>query len=270
MSFINKVAVVTGGGSGIGKAIVEQLARQGAIVYAFDLNEDKLKAAFGGSSAIHTLAVDVSNSSDVIAAFAQVETDQNRLDILINGAGINAPTAEANKMLVDANIQTLETLKNGQIPTFKFIEGTSDEDFDKVMRVNLYSQFYCIRAAVPLLKKSGAGSIVNISSAAAQVGVSMPLYYPASKAGVLGLTRGAASELAPYNIRVNAVCPGAVDTPLMHKQPREVVDFLVSMQPIKRMASPEEMARTVLFLTDEEQSSYYTGQTISPNGGLYM
>jgi NAD(P)-dependent dehydrogenase (short-subunit alcohol dehydrogenase family) len=270
MDFNGKVAVVTGGASGIGKATVEQLAAKGAIVYALDLSADRLTEAYADAETIHSIAVDVSDSAAVNAAFAQVEADHKRLDILVNAAGINAPTAEANQMLVDANLQTLDALKNGRVPTFKFIEGTSDEDFDKVMQVNLYSQFYCIRAAVPLLKTTGGGSIVNISSAAAQVGVSMPLYYPSSKAGVLGLTRGAASELAPYKIRVNAICPGAVDTPLMHQQPQEVVDFLVSMQPIRRMATPDELARTVLFLVDEEQSNYYTGQTISPNGGLYM
>lgn len=270
MALEAKVALVTGGASGIGRAVARQLAEAGAVVYALDLNEASLASAFGDTPGVTTLAVDVSDSTTVNAAFAEVDAAHGRLDILVNGAGINAPTAEANQVLIDANLRTLEAVRAGTRPRFSFIEETSDEDFLKVMQVNLFSQFYCIRAASPLMKRAGGGSIVNISSAAALVGVPMPPYYPASKAGVLGLTRSAAAELAPYNIRVNAICPGAVDTPLMHQQPKEVVDFLVAMQPIQRMADPAELARTILFFADDERSGYYTGQTISPNGGLHM
>lgn len=264
-----KVALVTGAASGIGHATVRALADAGVTVHALDRDAARL-AGFDGDARIHARAVDVSDSAAINAALAEVEARSGRLDILVNAAGINAPTAEANQSLIDANVRMLDGLKQGRAPANTFIEDTSDADFLRVMQVNLFSQFYCIRAAVPLMKRTGGGSIVNISSAAALVGVQMPLYYPASKAGVLGLTRGAAAELAPYGIRVNAVCPGAVDTPLMHQQPQEVVDFLVSMQPIRRMATPDELAQTILFLTDDARSGYYTGQTISPNGGLHM
>ena len=270
MNLETRVALVTGAASGIGRATVEGLALAGATVYALDRNGDRLADAFDGQAGVRPLVVDVSDSAAVNAAVTRIESEVGRLDILVNGAGINAPTPEANQALIDANIRMLDALKQGEPPANTFIEGTSDEDFLRVMQVNLFSQFYCIRAAVPLMKRSGGGSIVNISSSAALVGVQMPLYYPASKAGVLGLTRAAASELAPHRIRVNAVCPGAVDTPLLHQQPQEVVDFLVSMQPIRRTATPEELAQTILFLTDDARSSYYTGQTISPNGGLHM
>lgn len=270
MNLKTRVALVTGGASGIGEATVRQLAEAGAAVYALDRDAGRLERAFDGVAGVRPMAVDVSDSAAVNAAFAQVGEERGRLDILVNGAGINAPTAEANAALVDANVRMLAALRAGERPRITFLEETSDEDFLKVLQVNLFSQFYCIRAAAPLMKRTGGGSIVNISSVAALVGVPMPLYYPASKAGVLGLTRGAAAELAPFNIRVNAVCPGAVDTPLMHQQPPEVVDFLVSMQPIRRMADPDELARTILFLADETRSGYYTGQTISPNGGMHM
>lgn len=270
MPFEAKVALVTGGASGIGGATVRQLAEAGATVYALDRDGARLATEFADRPGVIPLAVDISDSAAVNAAFARVGEERGRLDILVNGAGINAPTAESNAALVAANVRMLEALHAGERPRITFIEETSDEDFLQVMRVNLFSQFYCLRAGVPLMKRAGGGAIVNISSVAALVGVTMPLYYPASKAGVLGLTRAAAAELAPFNIRVNAVCPGAVDTPLMHQQPREVVDFLVSMQPIRRMADPEELARTILFLADETRSGYYTGQTISPNGGMHM
>lgn len=270
MNAQQKVALVTGAASRIGHATVRALADTGITVHALDRDAARLADGFDSLAQVHTHAVDVSDSAAVNAALAEVEARSGRLDILVNAAGINAPTAEANQAMVDANIRMLDGLKQGKPPANTFIEDTSDEDFLRVMQVNLFSQFYCIRAAAPLMKRTGGGSIVNISSAAALVGVQMPLYYPASKAGVLGLTRAAAAELAPHNIRVNAVCPGAVDTPLMHQQPREVVDFLISMQPIRRMATPDELAQTILFLTDDARSGFYTGQTISPNGGLHM
>ena len=119
------------------------------------------------------------------------------------------------------------------------------------------------------MKKAGGGSVVNISSVAALVGVPMPLYYPASKAAVLGMTRSAAGELAPYNIRVNAVAPGAVDTPLLSAQPPEIMEKIIAMQPIPRAAHPSEIAQTLLFLASED-GAYYTGQTLCPSGGIYM
>lgn len=270
MSFKTKVALVTGAASGIGYDTAEKLAERGARVYALDRDGDRLHAAFAGNQAIVTMAVDVSDSAAINAAFARLQQNEGRLDILVNAAGINAPTPAANQSLIDANMATLNAIKNGTRPTFDFIEQTSDEDFLKVMQVNLFSQFYCLRAAVPLMKATGGGAVVNISSVAALIGVSMPLYYPASKAGVLGMTRGAAAELAPFNIRVNAICPGGVDTPLMHQQPKEMVDFLTAMQPIQRLASPQELAESILFLADDARGAYYTGQTLSPCGGVHM
>jgi NAD(P)-dependent dehydrogenase (short-subunit alcohol dehydrogenase family) len=270
MSFKNKVVALTGAASGIGKATVELFVAQGAEVVALDLKGDLLEQAFGSVNSVVCVPTDVSDSQAVKRAFEQIETRFGRLDVLVNAAGINAPTRAANQKLVDTNINALNAMRSGKVPVFDFLDDTTDEDFRRVMEVNLFSQFYCIRQAVPLLKRSGGGSIVNISSVAALVGVAMPLYYPASKAGVLGLTRAAAAELAPYNIRVNAIAPGSVDTPLMHEQPPEVVEFLVGMQPIKRLAQPEELAKSVLFLASDADSGFITGQTLSPNGGMHM
>jgi len=270
MTFNGKIAVVTGAASGIGKATVELLLEQGAQVVAIDLKEEPLSAAFGSTPNVLALAVDVSDSAAVRRAFKSVETHFGRLDVLVNAAGINAPTREANQKLVDANVAALAAMREGRVPVFDYLEDTSDEDFRRVMEVNLFSQFYCIRSAVPLMRLSGGGSIVNISSVAAIMGVAMPLYYPASKAAVLGLTRAAATELAPYHIRVNAIAPGSVDTPLMHQQPAEVVQFLIGLQPIKRLAAPVELAKSILFLASEQDSGFITGQTISPNGGSHM
>ncbi|WP_174059691.1 SDR family NAD(P)-dependent oxidoreductase [Rhizobium rhizogenes] len=270
MTLSGKVAVVTGAASGIGRATTELLVERGASVVALDLQEERLQASYAGIEKISSIAVDVTDSAAIRRIFTQVADVHKRLDILVNAAGIFAPTRQANQKIVETNVKAVHDIKSGRMPTFDYLDETSDEDFRRVMEVNLFSQFYCLRSAVPLMRASGGGSVVNISSVSALMGVAMPLYYPASKAGVLGLTRAAASELAPYNIRVNAVAPGSVDTPLMHEQPEEVVQFLVGMQPIKRLAAPAELARMIVFLSSDEDSGFVTGQTISPNGGMYM
>lgn len=270
MSLENKVAFVTGAASGIGRATVDLLTARGAHTVAVGRNKETLERAFEGQENVTVIALDVSDSAAVKAAFEQVDHVHGRLDVLVNSAGVNAPTPEANQLIVDANLKALDDMRNGRMPRFDFLEDTTDDDFRRVMEVNLFSQFYTIRSAAPLLKRTGGGSIVNISSVAALAGVAMPLYYPASKAGLLGLTRAAASELAPYNIRVNVVAPGSVDTPLMRQQPEEVVQFLVGTQKIPRLASPRELAETIVFLADDETGGFYTGQTISPNAGIHM
>ena len=270
MELQGKVAVITGAGSGIGAATVRRLINKGVFVFAADISNDRLNQEFSNTENVETIALDVSDSKAVNALFQRVNEKFGRLDMLLNGAGINAPTPESNQKMVDTNVAAVAAIKRGEVPKFDFIEDTSDEDFRRVMEINLFSQFYCIRAAVPLMKANGGGAIVNISSVAALTAPAMPLYYPASKAGVLGLTRGASAELAPYNIRVNAVAPAGVDTPLLREQPPEVVEFLLSSQPIKRAAKPDELARTIVFLLNEKESGFYTGQTISPNGGTHV
>ncbi|WP_395106179.1 SDR family NAD(P)-dependent oxidoreductase [Actinomadura sp. SCN-SB] len=270
MKLEGRVAFVTGAASGIGQATALLLREEGMLVAAADLDKSRLKEALGGVEGVTVFPLDVSDSAAVNEAFAQVDRFHGRLDALVNAAGINAPTPEANQALVDANVRGLEAMKRGETPRFDFLEDTSDEDFRRTLEVNLFSQFYTLRAAAPIMKRTGGGSVVNVSSVAALIGAAMPLYYPASKAGVLGLTRAAAVELAPYGIRVNAIAPGAVDTPLMHQQPDEVVQFLLGLQKIPRLAAPEEIARTIVFLCADDTGGYYTGQTISPSGGTYM
>jgi NAD(P)-dependent dehydrogenase (short-subunit alcohol dehydrogenase family) len=268
MKLQGKVAFITGAASGIGAATARLFAEEGAIVIGADVSGDRIRDAMSRIDHGTGIAVDVSDSAAVRAAFEQLDREHGRLDILVNAAGVDAPTPEAAQRLMDTNMAALAAVQRGEAPSFDFVEDTSDEDFRRVMEINLFSQFYCLRAAAPLLKRAG-GSVVNISSAAALVGVAMPLYYPASKAGVLGLTRAAAAELAPYNIRVNAIAPGSVDTPLMQRYPDEFIGFLTAMQPIKRLATAEELARTILFLAGDE-GGFYTGQTFEPNGGMHM
>jgi len=259
MKLQGKVALVTGAASGIGRATVRRRDAEGAA-----------ETVEGLASATEVM-LDVADSGQVNAAFEQAEQDHGRLDVVVNAAGIGDPDPAVGERTYGTIVRALEAAGRGEELARKwdFIERITDEDFARVVQVNLFGTFYCLRAAVPALTRSGGGSIVNISSVAALVGNPMPVYYPASKAGVLGLTRAAAGELAERNIRVNAVAPGAVDTPLLNAGPQAVVDMLVRLAPLARAARPEEIASTILFLASEE-SAFYTGQTLSPNGGMHM
>jgi 3-oxoacyl-[acyl-carrier protein] reductase len=245
-----KVAVVTGGGSGIGRATVKRFVDEGATVLAVDVSEAGLQETASGSDRVSTAVVDVSDSSQVNAAFERVGSEHGRLDVLVNAAGIAGPKGEVAR---DAH----------------FLADITDEEWAEVLSVNLTGSFYTMRAAVPLMRAAGGGSIVNIASVSALVGYPLNIYYPASKAGVLGLTRAAAGGLAVDRIRVNAVCPGAVDTPMLRSIPEPELTQVVNLAPINRMASPHELAGTILFLASDD-GSFYTGQTLSPNGGMWM
>ena len=270
MRFENKTVFVTGAASGMGLATAEAFAREGAVVYGADISAESLAAGLGQVPGARAVALDIADPDAVRAAFARVEEEQGHLDVLVNAAGVNAPNRAAQEKLNAQNYEGFVAMKEGRQPTPpEFLEEITDEDFDRVIKINLYGPFYTTRAAAPLMKKAGGGAIINFSSAAALLAVAMPAYYPASKAGVLGLTRESAVELAPFNIRVNALAPGAVDTPLFRQTDPEFNDFLIGMQPIRRAATPAEVAQTVLFLASAE-GSYYTGQTISPSGGLVM
>ena len=267
MEFAGKTVLVTGAASGIGRATVEAFLDRGAQVHACDVSGSQLQNTFGDVDRVRTHVLDVADSSAVTAAFARVDDEHGKLDVLVNAAGVNTPSRAAAAAQEEQNARMVAALGNGEQYHSSYIEATTDEDFDRAMRINLYGQFYAIRAAVPLMRAAGAGAIVNFSSAAALDAVVMPPYYPASKAAVLGLTREVAAELAPYGITCNAVAPGAVDTPLLHAAGPDLVAMLTSIQPIKRLASPQEIAATVVFLSSAE-ASYYTGQTFSPSGGL--
>ncbi|WP_417283673.1 SDR family NAD(P)-dependent oxidoreductase [Comamonas sp.] len=240
MRLAGKVAVVTGAGQGMGRAIAQRFADEGATVVAVDLNEEAAKQTLDGKSGKHAArSVNVADSSAVEKLFAEIKKDFGQVDVLVNNAGV------------------------GSVDQFADIP---DETWARVIGVNLNGAFYCARQAVKLMQETQTGgTIVNISSTSAISGDG-PAHYCASKAALMGLTRGMAKELAPKGIRVNTLVPGPTNTPMMQGIPQEWVDAIIAGVPMGRMAEPDDIAKVAVFLASDD-SSFVTGQNVAVNGG---
>ena len=242
MKLVNKVAFVTGAGQGMGRAMVRRFAEEGAVVVAADINLDAARASIeglAGGSAL-ALACNVADGATVAAAMATVVERFGRLDVLVNNAGVGS---------VDAFLDT------------------PDEHWQRVIGVNLTGVFLCSREAARLMHQSGQGGvIVNLSSTAALSGEG-PSHYCASKAGVMGLTRSLARELAASQIRVNTIVPGPTNTPMMAGIPDDWMQSMVKAIPLGRMCEPSEIAAVAAFLASDD-ASFITGQNIAVNGGM--
>jgi 3-oxoacyl-[acyl-carrier protein] reductase len=242
----DKVAVVTGASRGIGRSIALALAGEGARIVAVDLGLPEtealvaeIKAAGGEALAVQgnvTVAADVERMID-----AAVEKF-GRVDILVNNAGITR----------DALLLRMK-----------------DEDWDAVLTVNLKGAFLCSRAAAKVMSKQRSGRIINIASVVGQMGNAGQANYCASKAGLIGLTKSNARELAKRNVTVNAVAPGFIATAMTDVLPEKVKEELLAQIPLERLGSADDIANAVLFLA-AERSGYITGQVIAVNGGMYM
>jgi 3-oxoacyl-[acyl-carrier protein] reductase len=240
MRLNQKVALVTGAGQGMGRAIAQRFAAEGAIVVALDINlaaaEETLKNQAGQSIA---RSLNVADSAAVATLVDEVVAKWGRVDVLVNNAGIGSVDAFAD------------------IP---------DETWARVLNVNLNGAFYCARQVVRAMQKAGTrGTIINVASTAAVSGDG-PAHYCASKAALMGLTRSMAKELASQGIRINTLVPGPTNTPMMQSIPQEWTDAIIKGVPMGRMAEPEDIASVALFLASDD-SGFVTGQNVAVNGG---
>jgi 3-oxoacyl-[acyl-carrier protein] reductase len=247
-----RIAVITGGGRGIGRGIALALAREGAnVVIADVLAEHAQKTAreaeAEGVGAMATVA-DVSDKAQVNRLVEDTIRSFGRVDILINNAGVS-PKKDGAKVTV--------------------VEMDTDE-WERVIGVNLHGSFYCARACAREMVKQGYGKIINMSSLAGRTYSAIPgAHYLASKAAVIGLTRALAGELAPYGINVNAIAPGRIESEMIRDVPSEVNELYLQKIPVNRLGTHEDIANTALFLVSD-LAGYITGVTVDVNGGSLM
>lgn len=243
-----KVAIITGGSRGIGKGIAERLTEAGAeiIIADIDISKAKKTAEELAKKGKNSLAIQVDVSKDRPVKFLIKKSLEKfgKVDILINNAGIMLRTR---------------------------LKDLSLEEWENTLKVNLTGPFLLIKALLPVMKKNGYGRIINISSSAGRsVSTLGGVHYTASKAGLLGLTRATAKELACFGITVNAVCPGLIDTQMVRKTTKKAeLKAFVNSFPIQRLGLPEEIGDLVVFLCSE-RASYITGASIDINGGDLM
>ncbi|HUI51856.1 MAG TPA: 3-oxoacyl-[acyl-carrier-protein] reductase [Terriglobales bacterium] len=245
-SLTGKAAVVTGASQGIGRETALALAEAGAKVAVAARSEEKLAslvseiAAKGGEAL--AVKMDVADGEQVKAGFKHVMEKFGRLDILVNNAAIT---------------------RDGLAMRMK------REDWDAVLQTNLTGAHLCIQQALPVMMRAKAGRIINISSVVAETGNAGQANYVAAKAGIIGLTKAIAIEIASRNITVNAVAPGFVETPMTDVLPEKVKEDLKVRIPLGRLGVPKDVAAAIVFLASDE-AAYITGHVLDVNGGMYL
>jgi NAD(P)-dependent dehydrogenase (short-subunit alcohol dehydrogenase family) len=242
-----QVAVITGGARGIGRACAEELSRSGAAVVILDRllpeGRETVQAIHKTGGRATALGADLSKMPEIPRAVTEAAAAFGQIDILINNAGLYS-----------------------EVPTLELTE----DQWDRVMAVNLKAMVFMTQAVLPWMARQGRGAIVNVSSLAARIGgIVTGLDYTASKAGVVGVTRALARQCGPQGIRVNAVAPGPIATEMTRHWSEETRESFTSRIPLGRLGTPEDVARVVVFLAGPG-AGYLTGVTIDVNGGFYM
>ncbi|HEY9103210.1 beta-ketoacyl-ACP reductase [Chitinimonas sp.] len=246
MRLSGKVTIVTGAASGIGEATAVRFGKEGARVVVCDVNAAGIDAVVGEITAAGGEAVgyvvNVTDKAQIAAMVAGVKAQWGRIDVLVNNAGIVAD-AQLSKM--------------------------TDEQFDRVIDINLKGVYNCAKAVVDIMTEQGSGVILNASSVVGLYGNFGQTNYAAAKFGVIGFTKTWAKELGKKGIRSNAVCPGFVATPILQQMPEKVIQAMEERVPMRRLAQPEEIAAVYLFLASDD-ASYINGAVLSVDGGLVI
>ena len=238
-----KIAIVTGGGQGIGQAVAGKLALEGATVVVTDLDEAAAKDTAAGWPGGVAIRADVTDRQGVQAMADRVVRQFGRIDVLVNNAGWDKASS--------------------------FVE-SDPADWDRAIAVNLYGVLHACKAVLPVMTGQGGGAVVNLGSDAGRVGSSGEAVYSAAKGGVIAFTKSLAREMARHRIRVNCVCPGPTDTALFASfAGPELREALTRAIPFRRLGQPADVANVVAFLASDE-ASFVTGQTVSVSGGLTM
>ena len=246
MSLAGRVAIVTGGTRGIGRAIARGLAEDGASVAVVGRDAARVGEATGELEGkgvpAHGIVADLMRAEDGQRVVTETQQRFGRIDLLVNNAGIT---------------------RDGLLVRMK------DQDWDDVLAVNLKAAFQTTRAAARVMARQRSGRIVNVSSTAGVMGTAGQANYSAAKAGLIGLTKSTARELAHWGILVNAVAPGLIETDMTAALSAETREAYLGQVPLRRIGTPEDVAAVVRFLASDG-ASYITGQVIHVNGGLYM
>ena len=261
-----KVALVTGGGSGLGEAIAKRLAADGAVVVVNDLDASaaqRVADEIGGKASARPF--DVADPAAAGAAIDAVVGEHGHIDVLVNNAGIAPSRPEIRERGMN---NMAARMAGGAVVPLEATSTLSDADWDRMIRVHLYGTFHCTRAALRHMERQRSGAIVNMASIAGLAGLPSAPDYSAAKGGIVAFTKSVAGEVAPVGIRVNAVAPAFIDTPLLDDFDATMRTMLTLRTPLGRMGEAEEVAALVCFLASDA-ASYSVGEVVTITGGFF-